>query len=198
MARVVPGQAGNDAGASVSPIWRDRGRGSGSILDRWSGDVANGSVTSSGADVVWDQALGLLGGSMAELGPRLIGTVGVVGGPQVSLAEFLGGLDRQVAPAGSFPTTLLTDMAIADSVARVTADIRQVAHMGLGVVCTSAQLSDALVIDQLVDAADRGRTDLGWDRAVGPAPDSNAYPDSRPLETVNEFRAPDLGRGFEF
>lgn len=198
VAQASPSQPGQDTAASASPLWSDRGRTSESALDRWSTALFAGEIVSSGADVVWEQALGLLGGSMAGLGSQLIGRVAVVGGPVVPAPEFLGGLNTPAAPVGSFPTTLLTDTAIAGSGAAVVTDFRRAARSGLGVICAATQLSDALALEDLVTAADRGRTDHSWDQPPVPEPGSS-HPQQRVIEPADDkYRAPELGSGFEF
>lgn len=196
--QVSPALPQQDPSAAISRLWSDRGRKSGSGLDRWSSALFAGEVTSSGADLVWDRALELLEGSMAGLAAQLTGNVAVVGGSMVPFAEFLGGLAQPVAPTGSFPTTLLTDTSIAGSKASVATDFRRGNRIGLGLVCAATQLSDALAVENLVTREDRQRVDVGWDAPPVVEP-GRARPERRQVDPSNdEFRAPEPGAGFEF
>lgn len=214
LAVAAPQQFGYEFAATTSPLWTDNGSGSGSELDRWSSDLYSRAITSTGAELVWQESLGLLDGSLAGLTGRLVGSVSVTGGPQVSVADFLAGLDRPAAPAGSFPTSLLTDTAIAGSAARVVTDIRHSSRLGLGIVCAATQFSDALRPDQIRSVAGPAVPDAGWAADAGSAPDSGPPPlyktgaDRAGTDRAgtaragagrsDEFRAPDLGKGFEF
>ncbi|NMO00158.1 hypothetical protein HH308_02890 [Gordonia sp. TBRC 11910] len=200
----VPGS--RSTGAEASPVWGDRGRGTGSSLDRWSNDLFAGVITSTGAELVWQRAVASLGGSMSELVPRLVGSVKVAGGPVVSLPEFVVGIDRDVPPAGTFDRSLLTDLAVTGSAADVAVDIRSRALTGLGRVCVATQLSDAMPLDALVRSD--ARTDVGWSAANPVAPDAagpvgdrtpgQSPPSSSNPDDADPFRAPDLGAGFGF
>ena len=199
LAAGAPQQFGYEFAATSSPLWTDPGRGTGSGLDRWSSDLFGGALTSTGAELVWRESLGLLGGPMAGLAGRLVGAVAVAGGPTVPVADFLGGLERPAAPAGSFPTTLLTDTAIAGSGARVATDLRHSSRIGLGVVCAATQFSDALVSDQIRAGSGGAAAGTGWAATAAPAPDDGPPPLFKPSPgPSDEFRAPDLGKGFEF
>ncbi|MEP9395101.1 MULTISPECIES: hypothetical protein [Gordonia] len=203
--RAAPPQPGaRDTTVGSSVLWSERGRFSGSRLDQFSGEMYTGTVTSSGADVVWRQALERLAGPMSGLVPRLLAVVAPVGGAETSIGEFLGGLDQQTAPEGSFPDTLLTDGAVMSSVAKVVTDYRRPRLHGLGIICAATQLSDAFAVDNLVTTADRSaRVDTEWTPQTTTAPDFTdraAGGTTAPLPATEpqEYRAPDLGRGFEF
>lgn len=191
-----PGNRPYGMSADASPVWGDRGRGTGSSLDRWSVDMFGGVRTSTGAELVWQRAVASLGGPMSELVPRLVGSVKVAGGPVVPLAEFLVGLDADVPPAGTFDRSLLTDLAVTNAAADVVVDIRSRALTGLGRVCVATQLSDAMPLDALVRAG--GRADAGWDQPAPAAPDADRRPAGRPgrESDADPFRAPGAGFGF--
>lgn len=210
--RAAPPLPGSrDASAGASPLWFERGRDSGSRLDQFSADMCSGKITSSGAEVVWQQALERLSGPMSGLVPGLLATVEPVGGTQTNIEEFLGGLDQQAEPAGTFPPTLLTDTAVTSSVARIVTDYRRPQRHGLGIVGAATQLTDAFGVDKFVTvAASTGRTDTTWVPETTTAPDFAPRPTDpsdpdistpqppTPVTPPDEFRAPDPGRGFEF
>ena len=197
LAVATPQQFGYEFSSTASPLWTDPGRKTGSGLDRWSSDLFDGVITSTGAELVWQESLSLLGGPMAGLAGKLVGSVAVAGGPRVPVGDFLAGLDRPAAPAGSFPTTLLTDTAITGSGARVATDVRHSARLGLGIICAATQFSDALVPDQIRSGPVAAAAE--WTTEAGRAPDSGPPPLFKPATgPSDEFRAPDLGKGFEF
>lgn len=192
----APGTREQTAGSSA--LWSERGRNSGSGLDRFSADMYSGAISSSGADVVWRQALDLLAGPMGGLVPQLLASVEVVGGAQTSIEEFLGGIDRQTEPTGSFAPTLLSDRAITESVARVHTDYRRPRRFGLGIVCAATQLSDAFAIDHLVSTGGDKRVDSTWTPGAVDEPGATPAAPGSPTTAPADYRAPDLGRGFEF
>ncbi|GAB19901.1 hypothetical protein GOEFS_096_00780 [Gordonia effusa NBRC 100432] len=199
----IPGSRAAGGGAEMSPVWADRGRGTGSSLDRWSTDLFRGAVTSTGAELVWQRAVASLGGSMSELVPRLVGSVKVAGGPVVPLPEFLVNLDRDVQPSGTFDRTMLTDFAVTNSAANVAVDVRSRALTGLGRVCVATQLSDAMPLDALANADTR--TDIGWNETTPTWTSEASAPNAAgpggvtsDRGDVDPFRAPDLGNGFGF
>lgn len=203
--RAAPPQPGaRDVTAGGSPLWFERGYQSGSRLDQFSADMCSGRISSSGADVVWGQALERLSGPMSGLVPRLLAIVAPVGGAETGIEEFLCGLDQQTAPAGSFPDTLLTDGAITSSVAQIVTDYRRPHRYGLGIVCAATQLSDAFSVDNLATTAQRaGRVDAEWVPETATAPDfagrgTHQAGTARPADAPDDYRAPDPGRGFEF
>ncbi|NDK90760.1 hypothetical protein GYA93_14385 [Gordonia desulfuricans] len=205
--RAAPPQPGaRDLGVGASPLWSERGRRSGSQLDRFSTAVHTGAVTSSGADVVWQHALDLLAGPMGTLVPRLLASVQPIDRVETTIDEFLGGIDRPTEPSGSFSTDLLTDGAIMDAVAKVDIDYRRAQRWGLGIICAATQLSDAFTADHLVTVGDQTpRADTDW---AAPQPIESGFGVSRngqdptgapgPATRPDEFRAPEPGRGFEF
>lgn len=195
--RTSPPGPGQQPSALASPLWHDRGRQSQSGLERWSDDLFSGRLQSSGADVVWRNALELLSTSMHQLVPNLVGTVSVIGGPVQPLAEFLGDLDREQGARGTFAHDILTDGAIADAAAEVSVDHRRPTRKGLGIICAATQYSDAFTIDRLRTAG--GTVQETWDAPTLSEPYSGAAPagPTQP-EPEAEFRAPDFGKGFGF
>ncbi|MFT4126562.1 MAG: hypothetical protein QM662_10060 [Gordonia sp. (in: high G+C Gram-positive bacteria)] len=193
----LPGSTDTLAGSS--PLWSERGRDSGSRLDHFANQMYRGEVTSSGAEVVWRAALDLLAGPMGGLVPHLLATVEPVGGAQTTFAEFIGGIDAQAAPAGVFPSTLLTDQAITGTVAKVATDYRRPRRFGLGIVCAATQLTDAFATEHLLTTT-TPRIDTEWSAPDLAAPDRGAPAGAQPTTAVvdDEFRAPEPGRGFEF
>lgn len=188
---------GADRSASRSTMWRDRGAGSASSLDRWSSDVHLGRVTSTGADRVWAQTLDLLNTRRTDLVSGLVANVQVIGGQVQPIGEFLAGLDRQEPAAGSFSGDVLTDVARSSGVGEVLVDRRSPTRTGIGIVCVATQLSDGFTVDRIRHAGGSAQTswsaepiqapDSGWQSTVA---DDQAQPD--------QFRTPDLGDGFTF
>ena len=198
--RTIPPRPGQDPSVAASPLWRDRGAGSQSSLDRWSNDMFAGRATSSGAEVVWSKAIELLSTSMAPLMQRLIGSVQVVGGPVQPVGEFLGGLDRQGGPRGTFATEVLTDDAAASGLPEVLVDHPRRVRVGLGITCVVTQLSDGFATDQL--RTEHARADLRWTDPGLRAPDARpSSPSAAPPSSdyrPGGYQAPDLNPGFDF
>lgn len=195
--RVSPPISGRDTSSSASGLWQDRGAGSGSRLEQIAGEMFAGRLTSSGAELMWQNTVRLLSTTMSGLVPGLVGTVAVVGGPEVPLDEFLGGLDRPVPPQGSLATEVLTDAAVADSAAEIVTDYRRHARRDLGIVCAVTQLSDACTVDRLVRAGVSVTHDDG-PIIVPAAPGGTPAPTQSPIPVVDDLQAPGPGHGFQF
>ncbi|GAC80388.1 hypothetical protein SAMN04488550_0251 [Gordonia malaquae] len=188
---------GADRSAGRSTLWRDRGAGTSSGLDRWSSDVYFGRVTSTGADRVWDEALTLLNTRRTDLIGGLVGTVQVVGGQAQPINEFLAGLDRAATPSGSFSGDVLTDVARSSGVGEVLVDRRSPTRTGIGIVCVATQLSDGFTIDRIKHAG--GAQQSSWSAAPIQAPDNGwTSTSSDDQDKPSEFRTPGLSDGFTF
>jgi hypothetical protein len=187
----------SERGADASPFWREPGFGTGTPLDRWSTALYQGQVTSTGADMVWREALRLLAGPMNGLVPRLVGTVEQVGGAAMPVAEFLVGLDGGAAPSGVFGDALFTDGAKASGKTRVAADgpPPQVMRDGLGLVCAVTQFSEALSLEELRSpATEAAAADAQWSGT--PAPEPGVAPQrAAPPAARNPFQVPEFGGG---
>ncbi|MFT3660657.1 MAG: hypothetical protein QM809_04485 [Gordonia sp. (in: high G+C Gram-positive bacteria)] len=180
-----------------SPLWRELGEGSGSELDRWSDALFAGRVTSTGAEGHWAKTLHLLSTTMQGLVTELVGTVQVVGGSPQPLGDFLGGLEQQVPPSGSFAEDVLTDTAIADAATAVAADHRRSVRQGLGVVCVATQFSRTWTPDLIVRA---GRTveGVGGPVIIPDAPYDAPSPQTAAAPEAEGISAPGIGEGFQF
>ncbi|MFT4201969.1 hypothetical protein [Gordonia sp. (in: high G+C Gram-positive bacteria)] len=192
VSHIPPRQGSREVGAEASPVWLDHGRGTGSSLDRWSADLYSGVIGSTGADMVWGDALRSLGGPLGELVPRLVGTVAVAGGATLPLAEFLADIDRDAPPTGSFDHALLTDTAVTGGAAAVRVDVRHRVRTGLGIVCAATQLSEAIGLDYLRAPGGEGASTGTWEAppsAVPPVVDSPA-----PRLEPDQFRPPEMGQ----
>ncbi|CAM3120737.1 hypothetical protein DFJ75_3456 [Williamsia muralis] len=193
------GRAESDVDAEVSRLWTAPGHGSGSPLDRWSSALFNGTITSTGADLVWNRARTNLMGPKAELVQRLVGTVDIpaVGTDRsVNIADFLCQIDRQTAPTGNFDRKILTDLAATSGAAEVKDDIRTTARNGIGIVCAATQLSGALSLDNLTLDA-RPRADFGWNEQVPEMP-SEHRAQVEPRTENQRFAPPTMGDGLGF
>lgn len=199
IARAAPvAPAPGNSSMISSPVWSDRGLDSGSPLDRFSTAMYTGTLTSSGADVVWRNAVARLTGPMSTLVDQLLSTVQIVGGPTSSAQEFLAGIDRPTQPSGTFPGTILTDTAVTGAVARVAVDYRQPQRFGLGIICAATQLSEAFHVDNLATTAAVPNSDIEW-TVKTPMPTFDSTPSvSESTAVDDEFSAPDPRRGFEF
>ena len=175
-------------------VGTDPGRKTGSP-DRWSSDLFD-VITSTGAELVWQESPSLLGGPMAGW-PGNWCCVAVAGGP-VPVGDFRPGSTRPAAPAaGSFPTTLLTGHC--DHRVGCAGNHRrpaQRARLGLGIICAATQFSDALVPDQIRSGPVAAAAE--WTTEAGRAPIRVHHRCSPATGPSDEFRAPDLGKGFEF
>lgn len=184
------GHGGSDVRGADSGLWTQPGAGSGSPLDRWSTALFTGQLTSSGAEVVWQQALGSLTGPMSELIARLVQRVEVGGRPPEHTAEFLDRLDTPAPPAGAFDRALLTDLAVTSGAGAVAEDIRASTRDGVGLICAATQLSDAFPQDYLVVAAGHAPELRGWQGEVPASPETQS---PRPDD---HFRPPSPAPGF--
>ena len=91
LAVATPPQFGYEFSSTASPLWTDPGRKTGSGLDRWSSDLFDGVITSTGAELVWQESLSLLGGPMAGWPGNWWVVSRSPGGPRVPVGDFLAG-----------------------------------------------------------------------------------------------------------
>lgn len=186
-------------GAARALLWTAPGRGTGSPLDRWSAALFDGSVESTGADVVWGRARDHLLGPKVELVERLIGTVDTIAAGarrSVGIAEFLCRIDRPTAPAGSFDRRVLTDLAVTSGAADVADDVRTATREGMGILCAASQFSGALSIDDLA-LGGNSRVDIGWSEQVPRMP-SERREQVQPRPEGQRFVPPTTDDGFSF
>ncbi|PXW31296.1 UNVERIFIED_CONTAM: hypothetical protein DES50_10562 [Williamsia faeni] len=193
------GRAEQDVDAEVSRLWTAPGYGSGSPLDRWSTALFTGSITSTGADVVWNRARANLMGPKSELVQRLVGTVDIPAAGadrSVNISDFLCQIERQSPPTGNFDRMILTDLATTSGAAEVRDDIRSASRNGIGIVCAATQFSGALSIDNLT-LDSRPRTDFGWNQEVPQMRPEHTAP-VEPVTENQRFAPPKMGDGRGF
>lgn len=184
--------------ADYAAVWTQPGRGSGSLLDRWSSALFTGQLTATGADVAWERARRTLRGPMAQLADVLINHVEMPGSAPVDRQQFLAGIDARGTGAGSLDRTLLTDLATTYGAGNVVDDIRSATRDGIGLICVATQISDGLAPDSLTVGAGSG-TEAGWNQPVPRL----GYDDARPASASTrdyqqQFRPPQLGGDFNF
>ncbi|GED99466.1 hypothetical protein [Gordonia crocea] len=193
---IPPRLGSREAGAEASPVWLDHGKDTGTALDRWSTDLFNGVIGSSGADFVWGRALASLGGPLGELVPRLVSTVAIPGAAALPREEFLAGIDRDAAPSGAFDHGLLTDIAVTNGGAAVRVDVRHRVAVGLGIVCVATQLSEAITVDYLrLEGAATAPAPAAWE--VPPSPVSQQNPTNPAGSAIapDPYLPPQMGQG---
>lgn len=192
---IPPRLGSREAGAESSPVWLDHGKDTGTALDRWSTDLFRGVIGSTGADMVWGRALQSLDGPLGDLVPRLVSTVAVAGGPVLPREEFLAGIDRDAAPAGSFDHALLTDIAVTHGGAGVRVDVRHRVRAGLGIVCVATQLSEAITLDYLrTEGAPAAPVASSWEPPVSPVASPAPIDPASQTLAPDPFRPPEMGR----
>jgi hypothetical protein len=121
------------------------GAGSGSALDRWSAELAAGSVTASGADVLWGRVQQMFDDPAAGLGEGLIDTLVLADGKRVQPAEFGDGMTaRDVGRAAPFDASLFTHAAQTASSSLVTIDEGMLTRCGLGYRAAVIQAGEGL------------------------------------------------------
>lgn len=197
LAATPMGRGGHESGVDASPLWVEPGTGSGSVLDRWSHALFAGSVTATGADVTWQQALGTLTGSMNQLVGTLVSRVEQPGTGAVAPAEFLCQIDGPPMPRGAdrFDPALLTDMAATGGSATVQDDIRSRSSDGVGIICASTQFSDAIPVDYL--RLGPAQATPQWSGVVPQAPGPSGSVQGTDSGGPN-YSAPEPGSGWQF
>ena len=121
------------------------GAGSGSALDQWSGELAAGQVTPSGADVLWRRVQQMFDDPAIGVGDSLIDTLMLPDGRQVPAAQFGDGMtEHRTGAAAPFDASLFTHAAQTTSSSAVAIDEGMVARRGLGYRAVVIQASEGL------------------------------------------------------
>jgi hypothetical protein len=121
------------------------GAGSGSVLDRWSSDLAGGRVTPGGADILWGKVQQMFDDPADGVGEGLIDTLVLADGRRVTAAEFGDGMtEGRAGRAAPFDASLFTHAAQTDSSSLVAIDEGMVTRRGLGYRAAVIQAGDGL------------------------------------------------------
>lgn len=188
---------GREVIAENSPLWREPGYGSRSLLDRWSSDLFTGARVSTGADAAWQRAQLALRGPMAQLAETLAGRVEVPGAQTVSRDQFLAELDRPAGSStGGFDRALLSDTAVINDAGAVVTDARLTRPIGIGVVAVVTQLTEGLSLDYLKLGAGSTDPEQTWTGTVPTQSFDTGSPTTATTPPADEFRPPPLGGGF--
>ncbi|KXF52783.1 hypothetical protein AXA44_09415 [Rhodococcus sp. SC4] len=198
------GIEGRDIAANPAMLWSEAGSGSGSPLERWSAALFAGTVTSTGAALMWDKARANLLGPKSELVRSLVGTIDVeVDGMtrSTSIDDFIAGVgeERPSGRADHFDRGVLTDSATTGGLTAVKDDVRHRSYAGIGSVSVVTQFSDGLSVDnlQLAPAAVADAQVSQWDVPAFPTAHAGGSAPSG-AAGVDSFEPPRAEEGFRF
>lgn len=199
--RAFPPNAGTvNVDLNRSPLWSEPGAGSGSTLDRWSTDLFDGKLTSTGAERTWQQARALLGGPAAGGPGMLVSQVQDSSGAATTTQEFLAQLDEANPPTdmGLFGTALLDATAVVNGATKVVSDRRRVNHAGVGITCAVTQFSDPIAVHNLRFDGDleMDTSDSTSIEAPMESPFGTSAPQAGHSAQDDELRPPEIGGGF--
>ncbi|MFD6858142.1 magnesium transporter [Rhodococcus sp. NPDC060090] len=156
----VSRSAGAALGGSAQDIDRDpsllamkAGAGSGSPLDEWSILFHRGEVTSRGAAVLWQRAMGELTGPRTALARELVGVVEYRVDGEIQRAgvdDFLAGVGLPTE-SGFFDRAAFSDTATMRGTSAVAGEVLTSTRVGCGLVAVTTQYTEGISAEDLAE-----------------------------------------------